>query len=267
MDQPYRVGTDVHVLPSQLPVPGVGVIPIHAFVLMSRQPVLIDCGLGIDADAFVDALRSVIDPADLAWIWLTHDDSDHTGSLQRILELAPQARLVTHGLGALRMNTSWAVPLDRVMAVAPGDRLDVGDRMLRATRPPTYDNPMSTGIFDESTSTFFSVDSFGAILPSSPRHLEELSDEELAGGMTAWATFDSPWLHLADPERLSRVLDTVRGMGAERVLSSHLPPAIGRIDALLEIVAAIPDAEPFVAPDEAAFNAIAAGLAAVAAEA
>ena len=256
MDQTYRVGTDVHVLPSQLPVPGVGTIPINAFVLMSERPGLVDCGLGVDADAFVDALGAVVDPADLEWIWLTHDDADHTGSLRRILDLAPRARLVTHGFSALRQNAEWAVPLDRVMAVAPGDRLDAGDRMLRAVRPPTYDNPMSTGIFDESTATFFAVDSFGAILPTSPSDLDALADDVLVGGMTAWATFDSPWLHLADRDRLARYLDGYRDLGAERVLSSHLPPAIGRIDRLLDFVASIPDAEPFIPPDATAFDTI-----------
>src|ERR1700712_2588179 len=123
MDQTYRVGDDVHVLPSQLPVPGVGTIPINAFVLSSERPGLVDCGLGTDAEAFVEALGAVIDPADLEWIWLTHDDADHTGSLQRILELAPAARIITHAFTALRMNSAWAVPLDRVTAIAPGDRI------------------------------------------------------------------------------------------------------------------------------------------------
>ena len=52
MDQPYKVGADVHVLPSGLTVPGVGTIPINAYVLLAEQPVLVDCGLAIDEPAF-----------------------------------------------------------------------------------------------------------------------------------------------------------------------------------------------------------------------
>ena len=261
MDDPYRVGGDIYVLPSQMKVPGVGSIPINAFVILSDEPVLVDCGLGIDEPEFVEALGRVIDPADLAWIWLTHDDSDHTGCLQTMLRLAPNAGLATHGLGALRMNTSWEVPLDRVHALAEGDRLDVGDRVLRALRPPTYDNPMSTGIFDESSATFFSVDSFGAILQNAYQDVAEVPEEELLGGMVAWATFDSPWLHLVGRERVAGVLEGVRALGAEQVLSSHLPAAIGRVDALLDVVAAVPDADPFVAPDAATFALVAAAMA------
>ena len=73
------------------PLPGVGVLPINAFLLMAEQPVLIDTGIGLDGDDFA-ALTSVIDPKDLKWVWLTHDDADHTGSIQRVMELARMPR-------------------------------------------------------------------------------------------------------------------------------------------------------------------------------
>lgn len=102
---------------------------------------------------------------------------------------------------------------DRVHALSPGEGLRVGDRTLRAVVPPTFDNPMSIGLHDESTGTLFSVDSFGAILPVA-REAADVPEEALVGGMVAWGTFDSPW--------------------TQRVLST------------------LPDAEPFVAPDHAA---------------
>ena len=260
VDSSYQVGTDVWVLPSHLDVPGAGTLLINSFVLCAEQPVLIDTGLGTDGQAFIDAVASVVDLAELKWIWLTHDDSDHTGNLPAIMRLAPNARLATHGLGALRMASWWPLPLDRVHALALGDRLDVGDRTLRAVRPPTYDNPMSTGIVDESTATFFSVDSFGAILPSAVQSLGELSEDELIGGMTAWATFDSPWMHMVDRRLLAQTLDEVRRLDPARILSSHLPAATGRIEQFLDLLASVPDAPPFSAPDATAFGHIAAAL-------
>src|SRR4051812_34610291 len=98
MDSPYAAGPDVHVLPTTIPIPGLGVLPINAFVLHAQEPVLVDAGLAMDSDAFVDALTAVIDPTTIRWVWLTHDDTDHTGNIQRVMELAPQARLVCHGM-------------------------------------------------------------------------------------------------------------------------------------------------------------------------
>jgi hypothetical protein len=259
VDSVSRIG-DVSVLPTHLDIPGAGTILVNSYVLHSTQPVLIDAGLAIDRAAFLDALRSVIDPRELKWIWLTHDDNDHTGNLQAVMELAPDAQLATHALGALRMSTWWPVPLERVHALTPGDQIDVGDRVLRAFRPPTFDNPMSTGIFDERTRTMFSVDSFGAILPGAVASIDDLAAEQLTGGMVAWATFDSPWMHYVDRSGFERVTAEVRRLDPARILSSHLPAATGRLDAFLDVLASVPDAEPFVAPDAAAFREIAAAL-------
>ena len=81
----------------------------------------------------------------LKWVWLTHDDADHTGSIQRVMELAPNAKLVTNAFSALRMGTWWPVPMERVHAIRFGDELHVGDRTLTAVAPPLYDNPHVDG--------------------------------------------------------------------------------------------------------------------------
>lgn len=254
MDQPYQAAPDVHVLPTHLPIPGVGNLLVNAFVLLAEEPVLIDTGLGVDGPEFISALESVISPSDLRWIWLTHDDADHTGSIQKVIELAPQARLATHAFSALRMATWWEVPLDRVRALTVDDRLHVGDRTLQAIRPPTFDNPLSTGIYDESSGTLFSVDSFGAILPEVTQDAADIPEEDLTQGMVAWGTFDSPWAHLVHTDRFEAVLERMKRLEPRLILSSHLPAASGGVDRFLKVLRLLPDAEPFVAPDQAAFE-------------
>ncbi len=255
MEAPYQAAPDVHVLPTSVPLPGVGVLPVNAYVLLAEEPVLIDSGLGADGPQFVDALSSIIDPAALRWVWLTHDDGDHTGNLQRVLELAPQARLVTHAFSALRMASWWPVPLERVHAVRVGDRLAVGDRTLRAVAPPLYDNPMSTGLVDEATGALFSVDSFGAFLPEPTQDAAEVPHDALAGGMRAWATADSPWANIVDRQRFGAVLDGVRRLQPTRIFSSHLPAANGTsLETFLQVLESVPDAEPLVAPNHEEFT-------------
>jgi hypothetical protein len=255
MDAPYQAAPDVHVLPTNLALPGLGVLPVNAYVLLAEEPVLIDTGVGPDADEFIDALASVIDPAALRWVWLTHDDADHTGSIQRVFEMAPHARLVTHAFSALRMGTWWPVPLDRVHAIRIGDRLPVGDRTLRAVPPPLYDSPMSTGLLDEATGALFSVDSFGAILPEAVQDAAEVPKDALAGGMRAWAASDSPWAHLLDRQRFAQVLDGVRRLQPSRIFSSHLPAASGTsLEGFLQVLESVPDAEPAVAPSHEEFS-------------
>ncbi len=82
----------------------------------------------------------------LRWVWLTHDDADHTVNIEAVLELAPNAQLATPAFAALRMGSWWPDPLTRVYAIRPGDQLEVGDRTLTALQPPLYDNRYVHGL-------------------------------------------------------------------------------------------------------------------------
>jgi glyoxylase-like metal-dependent hydrolase (beta-lactamase superfamily II) len=262
MDAPYQGAADVHVFPVNLHLPGAGFLPVNAYLLMAEEPVLIDTGIGLDGDDFIAAVSSVVDLRELKWVWLTHDDADHTGSIQRVMELAPNAKLITHGFSALRMSTWWPVPMDRVHAIRFGDEIYVGDRTLTAVAPPLFDNPMSTGVLDGSTGALFSVDAFGAIIPEPTQDASEVPPEALAGGMLGWATSDSPWAHAVDRSRFNQILDLVRRLQPTRIYSSHLPAASGTsLDEFLGVLEKVPDAEPFMPPDSQQFAEMIAAMA------
>ena len=70
MDTAYKAGADVWVLPTHLSVPAVGVIPINAFLILASEPVLVNTGIKVDSEEFLTALRSLIDPEELRWVWL-----------------------------------------------------------------------------------------------------------------------------------------------------------------------------------------------------
>lgn len=262
MDALYQGAADVHVLPTSLALPGVGVLTINAYVMTAEEPVLIDTGIAADSDDFIAAVSSIVDPKELRWVWLTHDDADHTGNIQRIMELAPSAKLVTHGFSALRMATWWPVPMDRVHAIRFGDEIHAGDRTLTAVAPPLFDNPMSIGLLDRSTGALFSVDAFGALLPEPTQDASDVSPEALAGGMLGWATFDSPWMHVVDRERFKLVVDRVRQLQPTQIFSSHLPAARGTsLEEFLMVLQQVPDAEPFMPPDSEQFAQMIAAMA------
>jgi glyoxylase-like metal-dependent hydrolase (beta-lactamase superfamily II) len=256
MDKPYQVAPDIHVLPAHLPIPGMGFLPVNAFVIKAREPVLVDTGMAIDSREFMKALESVIDPQHLRWVWLTHDDADHIGSIQKVLEATPNARLAVTALAAIRMSTAWPVPMDRVYCLNPGEGISVGDRKLSAVRPPLFDNPTAIGIYDDKAEVYFSVDSFGAIIPLPTQDAADVPEGDLAQGMSLWASADSPWVHMVEPSKFGQVLDRIRRLGPKTILSAHLPPAQGKTAQLLELLAGVPTSEPFVAPNQAALEQI-----------
>jgi flavorubredoxin len=208
--------------------------------------------MGIDSDEFMKALESVIDPHDLKWVWLTHDDADHTGSIQKVLEAAPGARLAANSLAVLRMSTAWPVPMHRVYWLNSGDSISVGDRDLTALRPPLFDNPTTIAVYDNKSEALFSADCFGAIVPSPAQNADDVAEGDLAQGMIAWASLDSPWAHMVDPDVLSQALDRIRQMAPKIILSAHLPPAQGKTEQLAERLTGLPTSTPSVAPNQTA---------------
>jgi flavorubredoxin len=110
LGEPFAASHDVHVIPTYWPVPKAGVLPMNAFVLRGAEPVLVDAGVGVLSEAFLDAVASIVPLRELRWIWLTHEDRDHTGSLLRLLELAPQARLISNFFAVGRLDARDADP-------------------------------------------------------------------------------------------------------------------------------------------------------------
>ena len=160
----HRIGRDISVLSDQLEAPGVGFIPVNAFVLHAAEPVVVDTGLSLPDRDFLASLGAVVDPADVQWVD-DHPDRDHTGGLFALLEAAP-AGAGDHHLPERRLLVSRAAnPADRLYLLNPGQSLDVGDRKLTAFRPPLFDNPGTIGVFDDRTQACFSSDCFGAPMP------------------------------------------------------------------------------------------------------
>ncbi len=255
MEEIYKATSDIEVLSTNFPIPGLGLVPVNAFVLRAAEPVLVDTGVMAESEAFMSALKAAIDLDDLRWIWLTHTDFDHIGSLQRILDEAPHVRVITTFLGVGIMSLANPLPMDRVNFVNPGEKISVGDRTLTAVKPPVFDNPSTTGFYDDKSGALFSSDCFGALLESVPQQAEDLSEQALREGQVLWATVDSPWIHNVSETAFATSLDNLRRIEPSMVLSSHLPAARGdMLEKLLDSLAAAPGAQPFVGPDQAALE-------------
>ncbi len=258
--EPYQAAADIEVLPSYFPIPSLGILTVNAFVLKAAEPVLVDTGLVPLSDEFMANLSSVIDPADLRWLWLTHTDQDHIGSLWRVLEAAPKLRVITTFLAVGKMSLYAPLPMDRVYLLNPGQCIDVGDRTLTAFKPPSYDAPETTGFYDPKADALFTADCFGALLSEPAPTAADIDSASLREGLLTWSAVDAPWLHTVEKTQFARSLDHIDNMSPQMILSAHLPAACGMTDELLRYFGAAPGAEPFVGPDQQALEAMLAGM-------
>src|SRR5690606_11145280 len=140
------VGADTDLLPAYVPLPGLGVLPVNAYLIHAREPERVDTGIAALRDGILPALRGLPAPAAPRRIWITHAYGDHVGNLAAVPAEAPHARVVTNYLGVGKLSLQQ-LPLERTYLVNPGQALEVGERRLLAHRPPVYDAPETMAVF------------------------------------------------------------------------------------------------------------------------
>jgi flavorubredoxin len=245
----------VHVLPSSEAAPGYGVLPVNAFLIGDDDPVLVDTGLPSEEEEFLGRLWSLVEPDDLRWVFLTHEDPDHAGNLLAVLEAASRARLVTNyvTVGKLLEGVP-SLPIERVAVVNPRQPFPGGERGLRVVRPPVYDAPGTIGLHDPVTGVVLTVDAFGTYLPELVDDLGDVPETDARSGFDDFNRANHPWVTVVDQAKLDRSLGELRSLEPTLLLSSHGVPARGRTDALLDAMARLPRMEPYDPPDQDQFE-------------
>ena len=174
----------------------------------------------------------------------------------RLLAAAPDARVVASfvTIGVMSVG-SQPIPPERSFLVRDGSTVDIGDRTLRVTRPPLFDNPGTIAIFDPKQNVLFSSDCFGAPFASPEGALaDDVADvdaDDVAAGQLLWGSVDSPWVHFVDDERFAANVAAFVKDGPDTVLSTHLPPIRGDVDRHVKTLSGLPSTTPVAAADQA----------------
>ena len=201
---PRPVTGDTYVLPAYLAVPdvaapGFGILVVNSYLIKAHEPILVDTGMPIVKEEFLQSLWSLIDPADLRWVFLTHDDGDHTGAFAEVLAAAPQARVVTQFVGLARLETAHHVPIHRIDIRNPGDHFEAGGREFAVLRPPLFDSPATSAYFDTQTGVLFCADSFGSVIPEVAENVDEVPESAYYEGFNIFNRLNHPWFALCRP--------------------------------------------------------------------
>lgn len=198
-------------------------IPVNSMLIRGAEPVIVDTGAPIHRELWLEKVFSLVEPEDVRWIFLSHDDGDHTGSLLDVLDRCPNATLIGNFFIAERLSLEYELPLARMRWLQPGDSFDAGDRTLHLFKPPIFDGPTTRGLYDSSTAAMWIVDSFAHMnigeeslydVRAVPRELYEES-------FPLFNSLVSPWHQWLDAAAYSRHLDEVEAMGVLTVASAH----------------------------------------------
>jgi flavorubredoxin len=225
--EPYRVARDTWLIPHLAPAGPDVFLPVNSMVILGKEPVVVDTGAPIHTESWFRQVFSLVDPEDIRWIYVSHDDGDHIGSLHRLLELAPNATLVVNFFITERLALEHALPLDRMIWLGPNDHLQTADRRLHLLVPPIFDGPTTRALYDESTSVLWAVDSFAAMAPGAVFDVADVPRDLYDETFAQLNSLVSPWHQWLDPRRYARHVNEVENLRPRAVASAHGPILTG----------------------------------------
>jgi flavorubredoxin len=224
---------------------------------------IVDTGTVANREQWLQDVFSLVEPEDVRWIFLSHDDVDHSGNLEETMSACPNATLVCNWAMVERHSNCFDFPLDRCRWVMDGEALDIGDRTLRALRPPVFDSPTTRGIYDPTTRLYWAVDTFATPLPDPHAAIGDLDPEFWDYGLMLLALGAvSPWLSMVDPDKYGKFVDRVQNLDLDTIACCHSPIIEGPfIDKAFNRIRELPTLDPPQLPDQSVLDEIVAASA------
>jgi len=244
------------------------------YILDAERPALVETGIGTNYEVVLDALGTVgIDPAALEVIAPTHLHLDHAGGAGFLADACPNADVCIYEAGAGALvdpDRLWAgtkaavgeqiqyyteprpVPADRVVELADGDTVDLGDHALEVHHAPghafhqaVYYDPENDGVFtaDAAGINTPGLDGVHHTSPPSDFDLEEcLADVETLQELDPAALY---YTHFGDREAdgllaayaetlgawIGRVAEKRAQLGDEEAVERYFADRAGTVDA------------------------------------
>ena len=199
-------------------------IYLNSMVIRGSEPVIVDTGTPANRAQWLEDVFSLVEPEDVRWIFLSHDDVDHTGNLDETLSACPNATVVCSWAMVERHTNCFDFPLERCRWVTDGDSFDVGDRTLHAIRPPVFDSPTTRGLYDPRTQVYWAVDTFATPLPDKAMGIADLDADFWEFGLMLFALGAvSPWITWTDPVKYGQHIDRVQDLDLTTIACCHSP--------------------------------------------
>jgi len=245
---PVRIAPETWLIPNLAAAGPDQYLPVNSMLIRGSEPIICDTGAPVHRRRWLEQVFSLVDPEDVRWIFLSHDDGDHIGGLAEALAMCPSATVVTNFFTTERQSLERTLPIKRLRWLEPGDSFTAGDRRMRLVLPPIFDGPTTRGLFDEQTGVMWAVDAFAALTTGPLHHRDDIPEDLYTETFALLNSLVSPWHEWLDPVRYGRHVDSVAALRPDTVASAHGPLLRGdAIDDAFDRVRAMA-AAPRVAP-------------------
>lgn len=219
-----------------------GVVHVNSMVIRGAEPLVVDTGAPTNREQYLEDVFALVEPHDVRWIFVSHEDLDHIGNLRAMLDACPNATLVTSWLAQWRLAAVGVdLPLARCRWLTDGDVFDVGDRAMVVQRPPLYDSPATHGLLDTSTDVLWAADCFGAVVPEPTGLVADLASDVWRDGFVHFHQWNSPWFEAVDIHWWRRAIARLQARNLSAIASCHGPAICGSdVDVAIDLLRELP---------------------------
>ena len=140
----------------------------NSYLVVDEKIVLVDTVKHYLFEEMLSRIKEVVDPSRIDFVVANHVEMDHSGSLPKVLKIAPKAKVVTspNGEKGLRQHfrQEW-----NFQVVKSGDSINVGKRTLQFFLTPMVHWPDSMATYVPEEKLLLPNDAFGQHIASAER--------------------------------------------------------------------------------------------------
>ncbi len=239
-------------------------VHMNSMLIRGSEPVVVDTGCPAHREQYLEDLFSLVDPQDVRWVFISHDDVDHYGNLHEVMDACPNATLVATWFLCERLaGDRLDVAPTRWRWVGDGESFEAGDRTLTALRPPLYDSPTTRGLYDHSSGVYWASDCFATPVERGTAFVADLDPQAWAAGFAAFQAWNSPWVSLVEPDAFAAECRRVEQLRPSAIATAHGPTIeASHVQRAFEMLRAMPGVVAPAQPDQSVLDAITSAMAA-----
>jgi flavorubredoxin len=217
---------------------------VNSLVVLGQEPAIIDTGTVANRKQWLDDVFSLVDPRDVRWIMISHDDHDHVGNLAETMALCPNATLVSSWFQVERLAGDLSLPPTRMQWREHGDSIQAGDREFALIRPPVFDAPTTRGFFDSKTGVYWAGDAFAAPSTVPSDDVSVYHPEEWRQGFNMFQLAVSPWIQLTDAVKYNQTIKRIADLDPKVIVGAHSPAITGEyVTSAIDMLYDLPQVE------------------------
>ncbi len=131
----------------------------NSYLIQAEKPTIIDTVKSKYSQTYLDQLSELVDLQNLTYIVVQHNEPDHSGSLQALLDKAPQATVLCTKVAAKYVQNIVNTEV-KIQTVENGQEIDLGGQTLRFISAPFLHWPDTMMTYWLQGKVLFSCDVF-----------------------------------------------------------------------------------------------------------